>query len=268
MNKKIAIISAAFALSVPIMPVFAQVADLAVKPEGANRGQMRAQLQENGQTNPETTQQLQDRREQAAQKRLEFQDRKEKMAETKCKNLENKLATRIGRYENNGQMLQKVYGNMKTRLDRLSAQLKAAGVDTTKLNTDLAALYVKIDKLYADQAAFMVTLQESQTAVCGKTEGEFKTQIENARKVPEVIRQDRNDIKTFFQTTIKADLQAIRAQLAETNTTEAVKTEEPRTTTSVKVKKSKDNDVTTSTGTTSTSSSSTSTTSTSTTDAQ
>ena len=233
MNKKIAIISAAFALSIPIIPAFAQTADLAVKPE--DRGQVRTLVQQQKQETQEIKTTIEDKRAQVTAKRLEFQEKEEAMAAEKCKNLETKIATRVSRYENNGQMLQKVYGNMKTRLDRLSAKLKTAGADTSKLDTDLAALYAKIDKLYADQALFMITLKETQTFVCGKSEGEFKGKIDQARKVPEIIKQDREDIKTLFQTTIKADLQAIRAVLETQNP--AVETGEQEAAKEVKVPK-------------------------------
>ncbi len=255
MNKKIAIISAVFALSVPIIPAFAQVSNLAVKPE--DRGQDRPQMQarkvaENETVNPE----IQERKELAAQKRLEFEDRKEAMAAEKCKSIESKIASRVNRYENNGQMLQKVYGNMKTRLDRLAARLKSAGADTTKLDADLKELYAKIDKMYADQAASMTTLKETQTFVCGKSEGEFKGKLEQARKVPAIIKQDRDDIKTFFQTTIKADLQAIRSTLEVQPEATEVKTDEPKDD-SVKINKQKKNETTVSAGTSTTASSST-----------
>lgn len=266
MDKKIALFSVAMALTIPIVPVFAQVSDLAVKPaEGETRGK-RAQVQQAEDVTrpekPEVGGQRKELTEKMQQKRLEFEDRKEKMAEEKCKNIENKIANRVNRYENNGQMLQKVYGNMKTRLQRLSAQLKAAGADTTKLDADLVVLNGKIDKLYADHAAFMFTLKETKTFVCGKTEGEFKTKIEQARKVPETIKQDRADIKNFFQTTIKADLEAIKTTLG--LTTEAPEVEaEADEKTSVKVNKEKRNRTIETEGTTSVSSSSSSTTATS-----
>lgn len=259
MNKKIAIISAAFALSVPIIPAFAQVADLAIKPEGEVRGQVRSQVKDK-QLAQEAGTDTQTKKQLNAEKRLEFQDRKEKMAADKCENIANRIANRINRYENNGQMLQKVYGNMKTRLTRLSAQLKTSGADTAKLDADLVTLYAKIDKMFVDQTEFMTALKATQTATCGSTEGDFKTQIENARKVPELIKQDRADIKAFFQTTIKADLQAIMVQLGitpeATEPAEAVETEDEGR---VEIKKQKRNSAETTTGTTSTTSSSTST---------
>ncbi|MEI7621216.1 MAG: hypothetical protein WCJ51_01625 [Candidatus Moraniibacteriota bacterium] len=163
----------------------------------------------------ELKEQIQTKKTELAQKRLEFKASKEKMVEEKCKNLETKIATRLGRYENNQQMIQTVYGNMQTRLTRLLEKLKTAGADTAKLEADLKTLTGKIEKFKTDQASFMTTLKESQAFACGKSEGEFKTKIDSARQVPTLLKQDRQDIKDFFETTIKTDLQAIRKTLAE-----------------------------------------------------
>lgn len=265
MNKKIAIFSAVVALSVPIAPVFAQVSDLAIKPGDGEIRTKRAQVGLRDDTvevgTEKTEVRIQKRElagERVAAKRLEFEAKKEKMAADRCQNIEKKIASRVNRYENNGQMLQKVYGNMKNRLTRLSVQLKASGADTTKLDADLAVLQTKIDKLLADQANFMTNLKSSQTAACGSTEGDFKVQLENARKVPELIRQDRTEIKTFFQETIKADLQAIMLQLG--ITPDAAEATEPAKTTEIESSKDaeeqKDGTATTATGATSTSASS------------
>lgn len=272
MHKKILIFSAVAMVAFPPVAAFAQIPDQAVK-QAEKRAPIRAELKtEREQVRVEKAefkQQVETKKEAMAQKRLELQDRKEKMVEEKCKNIEAKIETRIGRYENNGQMLQKVYGNMKTRLERLTARLKSTGVDTTQLEKDLATLYGQIDKLQADQATFMTTLKESQSFVCGKSEGEFKGKLEQARKVPETIKQDREDIKKFFQTTIKADLQAVKAQL-EKQAAQQVKTRETKETTdskkdSVRIEKQKKNSTTITAGSeTSTSSSSSTSSSTST----
>lgn len=149
-----------------------------------------------------------------AQKRLEFQDRKEKMSEEKCKNIETKIATRTNRYENNKAMTEKVYTNMQARMKRLLTKLKSSGADTSKFETDLKTLDEKITKLRTDYSSFIATLTQTKEFVCGKSEGEFKNKLEEARKVPETIKQDREDIKNFFQNTIKADLEEIKNKLS------------------------------------------------------
>jgi hypothetical protein len=222
MYKKIALSSLAFAIIAPASIAFAQTTVpttiQATPPTG--RGQMMrdgiaAQRQENQANRADFKGKMQDGREKLAEKRLEFQNNKEMMTQDRCKNIEERIATRVGRYENNGQMFENVYGNMQARLARLLERLNTAGADTKKLTTDLATLKTKIEKLKADQTTFMAALKDSQTFVCGKSEGEFKGKLDEARKVPELLKQDRQDIKNFFETTIRTDLQTIRKTLAD-----------------------------------------------------
>lgn len=222
MNKKTILLSLVATTAIPMTTALAQPNEAI----GAAREQMRAgieaqkqEIQQIKQQN-QTDKSLMKERVQAVkdtmtQKRLEFQASKEKMAQDKCTNIETKIATRINRYENNGEMFQTIYENMQARLTRLVERLKSAGADTTQLESDIATLNTKIEKLKSDQATFMTTLKDSQTFACGKSEGEFKAKIDGARQVPEVLKKDRQDIKDFFQTTIKADLQSIRQLLAD-----------------------------------------------------
>jgi hypothetical protein len=219
MNKKLALFAAIAVIAMPITPAFAQVSTpttTQTTPQASGqmmRNGIAAQRQENQANRADLKQQAQTGKTAMAEKRLEFQNNKEIMTQDRCKNIEEKIATRVGRYENNGQMIQSVYGNMQARLARLLERLNTAGADTTKLTADLATLNIKIEKLKADQATFMATLKDSQTFVCGKSEGEFKGKLDEARKVPELLKQDRQDIRNFFQTTIRVDLQEIRNAL-------------------------------------------------------
>lgn len=214
MNKKIAIIAMTIAVAIPSLPVFGSEQQTTTTREEL---QDRREAIKNKRI--AVKEDLQNEKEELAKKRLEFKENKEKMNEERCKNVETRIATRINRYENNQQMFQNVYGNMQTRLERLLAKLKTAGADTSKLETDLATLKTKIAKLKSDQADFISTLKETQDFACGKSEGEFKAKFDEARKVPDAIQADRQDIKNFFQTTIKADLKTIREFLASQKTT-------------------------------------------------
>lgn len=223
MHKKIALFSAIAVATIPFAPAFAIMDPATAVPTAENRPEMRAQRIEDKGNKIENRgnaiaekQTIRDEKQQArTEKRLEFQDKKEKMDQARCKNLESRITNRVNRYENNRRMLENVYGNMQSRIARLVERLKSAGADTTQLEKDLATLNDKIAKLKTDHETFMSTLVESRSFVCGNSEGEFKGKIDEARKVPEIIKQDRQDIKNFFQTTIKADLQAIRATLAD-----------------------------------------------------
>ena len=143
----------------------------------------------------------------------------------KCETIKTRLETKITRFENSKQRDQRVFGNLKSRLDRLSNRLSSTGTDTTKLKADLATIYSKIDKLMADHDAFLSDLTSTKENSCSITATEMKGKIGEARKVATTIHQDRLDVRNFFLTTIKADLMAIRKALPEKPEAQASETE-------------------------------------------
>ena len=220
MNKKLVLLSMAFALTLPVVPALGSTPGEATTTANLPaRSEVQAQRQQAKNERLDSKENIQNGKSELAQQRLEFKDNKEKLTAEKCKNLETKIATRVNRYKNNGQMIENVYGDMQTRLTRLLAKLKTAGADTKQFETDLATLQAKIAKLKTDQATFISSLGETQSFACGKSEGEFKTKLETARKVPDLIKADRQEIRSFFEATIKADLKTIREFLATQKTT-------------------------------------------------
>lgn len=193
MNKKIALFALGAVAIVPLSGAYAQ-----------NSNGTRAQKSE----------EIQQRKEELRLEREELKAQRKENREKWCEQTGVRINTRINRYENNQAMYQKVYSNMKTRLDRLVVKLKEKGADTTQFEADLKTLAEKIAKLDSDYATFIAALKETTTSTCGQSDGEFKKQLSEARSVIPTIKADRQDIKNFFQTTIKKDLQAIRQKLA------------------------------------------------------
>ena len=225
MNKKIAILSAAFALTVPITPVFAQVADPTTTTQDqtnsptVNREQMRAELQAQRTANQQLREQNQTERTQLNQQASA--DRQQNIQDH-CQNIEKRIETQTNRYENNKQMFLTVFGNMKARLERLSERLASKGIDVTKLNQDIQTLDTKIAKLTQDHDTFIAGLKDVQASAptaCGTSKGEFMGKLLGSRKVSLTVEQDRLDIRSFFQTTIRPDILAIRKQLESQKTT-------------------------------------------------
>jgi hypothetical protein len=156
---------------------------------------------------------------------LTVEKQKEQTGAKKCETIQNRLETKITRFENSKQRDQRVFGNLKSRFDRLANRLGSTGADTSKLKTDLATLYSKIDKLMADHDVFLSDLTATKETSCSITATEMKTKVGEARKVATTIRQDRLDIRNFFLTTLKADLMEIRKALPEKPETQASETE-------------------------------------------
>jgi len=203
MNKRIAMFTIGAVAIIPLSGAYAQ-----------NSNGVRIQKNE----------EIQQRKEELRLEREELKAKRKENREQWCNNVQTRIDTRVNRYENNQAMYQKVYSNMKTRLDRLAANLKEKGADTTKLEADLKTLAEKVAKLDSDYATFITALKETTSSTCGQSDGEFKKQLGEARNIIPTIKADRQNIKNFFQTTIKKDLQTIRQKLA-TSDTEADKKE-------------------------------------------
>lgn len=233
MNKKIVTLTLLLGICLPIYGVFAKGNDLGIQNLQTVQTQQAKKDLETEKAALES-QREKDKKmllEEKQAKKLEFLDSKEKMAQEKCKDIENRINNRINTYENHEKTFQNIYDSLLARLERLRLKLKEAGSDTGKLEGDLTILKTKVDALKYDQSFLIKILKESQVFACTKSEGDFKTEIEGARKGSAMLKNDREDIKTFLQKVVRVDLQEIRNILAvqEQETTSLVPTPEPGT---------------------------------------
>lgn len=256
MYKKIAVSALLVALAFPLSAAFAHAEETQTE-QDVTKTAASQQQQKKQELEAQRELKKQELAAQKEQKKQELEALKLKNQQDRCKNIEARVDTRINRYENNLKMFQTVFGNMETRLTRLSTRLeealKTAGItDTSKLDklaTDMATLKTKIQKLDSDYAAFITGLKDAKTTTetCdpAATTG-LSGKFGEARKTIDLIRQDRQDIRNFFETTIRPDLLAIRAQLpAEIETADSDETKQPKQ----KVEKVKNETTTTSTTT-------------------
>ncbi|EKE16406.1 MAG: hypothetical protein ACD_11C00018G0042 [uncultured bacterium] len=162
---------------------------------------------------------LEERKAAIEAKKTEWQEniaaKKEELQQKRCEVAQKRISTKFGQLENNRKMYQTVYANMNSRLTRLVQRLDEAKLDTTQLKTDLATLNTMIEKLHTDYAAFATEFKGTETAACEKTKVEFKNQFTEARAKTAQIKKDRTAIKDFFNSTIKPELQSLKAEIAE-----------------------------------------------------
>ena len=104
----------------------------------------------------------------------------------------------------------KRYQTLREKVARIITSLEAKGLDVTKLKTDLEMLDAKIKKAQDDYAAFIAKLKETKDLSCGSSEGEFKAKLDEARALLKTFREDLEDIRNFYKTTIKADVLELR----------------------------------------------------------
>lgn len=123
------------------------------------------------------------------------------------------LAT--SRFNNNKERHVKAYGQVKAKVEKILQSLKDKGYDVSKLASDLAVWDEKIQKFTRDYASLIQKLEEILALTPEQAQGDFAALISEARRLLHTVRQDALDIRLFYQQTIRADIQELRAQLPE-----------------------------------------------------
>jgi predicted nucleic acid-binding Zn-ribbon protein len=127
------------------------------------------------------------------------------------------IDTRITRFENNFEGHKKFYEKMKEIVSNFISKAKEKGKDTAALEEDLATLQGKLDNFSSHKAAHIEDLKATQEYACGESDGAFKAALEKARDSFKVLREDVSDIRNFYQTKIRADIKALRAEKETSN---------------------------------------------------
>lgn len=135
-----------------------------------------------------------------------------KSVEKRCEAAIRIIDKRIEQYNKTKDAHLMKYKNMKEHFLALADRLDKKGLDTSKLRADGKTLDNMIAKAASDYAAFIQKLTDAKQFPCGTSQGAFKNAMEQARAQLKVFHSDVKDIRSFFKTVIRPDLQALRAQ--------------------------------------------------------
>lgn len=94
---------------------------------------------------------------------------------------------------------------------------KQKGLDTSKLETDIATLQQLIGEYKTAYTEFLTALEEVKSIPCANYEGKFLPELRQARDAWSVVRAKSQSIKDFYLSDIKPDLAELRTQLKELN---------------------------------------------------
>lgn len=140
-----------------------------------------------------------------------IQQKREDLQTQRCTVLTQNIDTRIARFNNNKDRHLSNYNTAKQRLSALIAQLEAKGYDVAKLKEDAKTWDAQIQKFAADYQTFITKLTETKNYACGDPDG-FRKALNAARQLVVVVRQDAVEARNFYQTVIRADVQALKSQ--------------------------------------------------------
>jgi hypothetical protein len=139
----------------------------------------------------------------------------------KCKASQGKLSSLEGRIKGIKTSRGKVYANLVERLTKLSAKIKAKGLDTTKLDTQIKELQTKIETFNTDLTAYQQAVADLAAMDCAADPTAFKAALEEARSKRQTLVTDAKAIKAYVEDTIKPTLKDLKKQLEETTETES-----------------------------------------------
>jgi chromosome segregation ATPase len=137
----------------------------------------------------------------------------EDQASKKCETLTSKIQQRLGMYTKNKAKHLERYSGVEKRLTAMVAKLETRGMDVAKLKTDLATFKEKTAKLETTYADYISLLSSTEQYACGQSQGQFITQLNQARTQLQAVHTQAQELRHFFQNTLRPDIQALRAQI-------------------------------------------------------
>lgn len=130
-----------------------------------------------------------------------------------CDKVTEKVAARVTKFNEVQSAHDARFTQVTSKLQDISAKLKARGVDTGTLDSQIATLDQKRSKLESDKTAFISKLEESKGLTCGASQGQFKAKVAEAKVLQKAVVADVKDIHDFIKT-IRDTIKGMRTQVA------------------------------------------------------
>ncbi len=142
----------------------------------------------------------------------EVKERREEFQEERADTVQKRIELIIARFNNNKDRHIETYQRVASRLNVIADALEAEGYDVVRIRGDYRELGLKIKKAATDYAAFIKKLEEAAELEPGASDGQFAATIQKARSHLRVFREDLLDIRHFYQTVIRKDLEDLKEQ--------------------------------------------------------
>lgn len=149
----------------------------------------------------------------SASSKAEWKEKRKEAVEEKCKNMESRIEAQMNKYENGNISVEDVHKNLKERIQNMVTRLENNGIDAGKLKEDLAELEQKIAQTAANYDTFIAGLEATKTYACGESQGQFRTKLQEAKKLMVSVRESRKETRSYIVNTIIPDIKALREQL-------------------------------------------------------
>lgn len=144
----------------------------------------------------------------------------EKRIASVCKSAQTKVEKLQANISNIVENRQEKYTKISTKLAEVSAKLKAAGADTTELDSAIAGMESKITEVTTELEGYNTSLSDLAIMDCEENPSGFKAGLEMARTQRTEAVLLTGTVKTYVNETIKPILQTLRSSLTTNTTTE------------------------------------------------
>jgi hypothetical protein len=140
----------------------------------------------------------------------------EKFNEKRCEIITKRIDDKLNNFNENHFKHKNLHNNIREKLNRIITLAKEKNLDVSKLEEDLQTLDAKIKVFNDAYLTYIDKLKTTKDYVCGNSEGEFIKKVVDASQELKTIRIASQDIKDFFQNTLKQDIKDLRNQISET----------------------------------------------------
>jgi len=129
-----------------------------------------------------------------------------------CQQIETQVANRLQSYGQRRQEQIQHYAQVKTSLSELITYLENKDYDLTDLKASLSQFEAQLQTMAAVMETHYSELDQTRQYACGRSDGEFREQLQKARQSRTEIRDLTKDIKKFYQTEIRPKVIQLKTQ--------------------------------------------------------
>lgn len=137
------------------------------------------------------------------------------LMQSRCDAVTTRVDNVTNRYNENKLRYMNAFENVAKKVDDMIAQLKVNGYDTAKLEQDMVRVRSMIQNTNRYYASFQNGLENSKQFACGNGSGDYARELNQAREQLRLAKQEMLQLRQFIQTTVRADLNEIRDQIAQ-----------------------------------------------------
>ena len=116
-----------------------------------------------------------------------------------CKHLEEQIDEKVSRFRKYKDVHVDKYYRVRNRLNTIVEKLEKEDFDVTKLKEDIGEFEEMINQYALDYAEFIEGLGFIKGVACGKSDGDFKVNLESLREKFGELKQTRVQIREFYK---------------------------------------------------------------------